>query len=166
MYTAATVEWDLEAQDGLGAEQTSPAARLTAPGDGPRRERILIMDDDRMVRETMCLQLMMCGFDVTAAVQGEDAVSAYRQAREEGRPFAAVILDLMVATGWGGERTLAELLKLDPAVKALVCSGTLEGTKKHYEKQGFSGVLGKPYSLPNLRGEVEALLLAPAGPEG
>ncbi len=148
MSSAVAVEWELE-----------PHGYLAAPDGVPHLERILIMDDDRMVRATMCLQLTICGYEVTAAAHGEDAVSAYRQAREAGRPFAAVILDLMVAAGWGGEQTLAELRKLDPGVKALVCSGTLDGPKNHYEKKGFCGVLGKPYSLVKLRGEVEALLL-------
>jgi len=120
------------------------------------------MDDDRMVRETMCRQLAICGYEVTAAVHGEDAVRAYRQAREDGRPFDAVILDLMVPSGWGGEQTLVELLRFDPGVKAMVCSGTLEGPKAHYEKKGFRGVLGKPYSLAELRGTVEAVLLSPS----
>lgn len=163
MYSAATVEWDQEELAGLRAEPADLSPYLVAPDSGLRRGRILIMDDDRMVRETMCLQLTMFGYEVTATVHGEDAVSAYRQARETGRHFAAVILDLMVDTGWGGERTLAELLQLDPRVKALVCSGTLEGPKNHYEKMGFRGVLGKPYSLVALRGEVEAVLLASPG---
>ena len=47
-------------------------------------------------------------------------------------------------------------------MKALVCSGTLDGPKAHYEKKGFRGVLGKPYSLADLRGEVEAVLPKPA----
>lgn len=120
------------------------------------------MDDDRMVRETMYRQLAICGYEVVAAVHGEDAVHTYQQALEARRPFDAVILDLMVETGWGGEQTLSELRRLDPEVKALVCSGSLEGPRKHYEQQGFRGVIGKPYTLAELRGQVEAVLLAPA----
>ena len=121
------------------------------------------MDDDRMVRETMHRQLAICGYEVAAVVHGEDAVNAYRQAREAGRPFDAVILDLMVDAGLGGEQTLVELLKLNPGVKALVCSGSLEGQKAWYEKKGFRGVLGKPYSLADLRAEVESLLFERGG---
>lgn len=158
MRLAATVGLSLEPRSGTRAEQTEESAHIAASGRGPRRGRILIMDDDRMVRETMRRQLTICGYEVAAVVHGEDAVSAYRQAHEEGRPFDAVILDLMVANGWGGERTLDELLKLDPKVKALVCSGSLDGPKAHYERKGFRGVLGKPYSLGDLRGEVEAVI--------
>jgi CheY-like chemotaxis protein len=162
MQIAVTVGLDLEPRSRSRAEKSEVSEEsdhLAVSGRGPRRGRILIMDDDRMVRETMHRQLAICGYEVTAAVRGEDAVSAFREARDAGRPFDAVILDLMVDAGWGGERTLVELLKLDPGVKVLVCSGSLEGPKAHYEKKGFLGVIGKPYSLADLRGHVEALLL-------
>ena len=161
MRIAATVGLDLEPRSGSRSEQTEESAQLAAPGRGPRRGRILIMDDERMVREVMYRQLAICGYEVTAAVHGEDAVNAYSQAQEAGRPFDAVILDLQVANGWGGERTLAELLRLDPAVKALVCSGTLAGPKERYSQRGFRGVISKPYTLADLRGELEAVLLSP-----
>jgi CheY-like chemotaxis protein len=116
------------------------------------------MDDDRLVRETMHRQLAICGYEVLASAEGQEAVQAYREARAAGRPFDAVILDLMVAAGWGGEQTLQELRKLDPSVKALVCSGTLVGSEAEYVKKGFRAVLNKPYSLGELRGMLEATL--------
>ena len=161
MRIAVTVGLNLESRSVSGERRTEESAHVAAPGRGPRRGRILIMDDNSMVRETMYRQLAICGYEVTAAVHGEDAVHAYQQAREAGRPFDAVILDLLVDTGWGGEQALAELLRLDPGVKTLVCSGSLEGPKAHYVKKGFRGVLGKPYSLVELRGELEAVLQAP-----
>lgn len=163
MQINVTVGLSFEQRDGSRAEQTEEAAQLAAPGRGPRRGRILIMDDDRMVRETMLRQLAICGYEVAAVVHGEAAVGAYRQARESGRPFDAVILDLMVEAGWGGEQTLEELRRLDPEVKALVCSGSLEGPRTHYATKGFRGVLGKPYSLADLRGVLETVLQPRAG---
>lgn len=163
MQIAVTVGLNLEPSSGFRAEKTEKSGESQNPavsGRGPRRGRILIMDDDRMVRETMHRQLAICGYEVVAAAHGEDAVGAYRQARDAGRPFDAVILDLMVDGGWGGEQTLVEILKFDPGVKALVCSGSLEEPKVHYEKKGFRGVLGKPYSLADLRDHVETMLLS------
>lgn len=155
---------DLEPRSVPRREPTDESAQIATPGRGPRRGRVLVMDDDPMVRQIMHRQLAICGFEVTVAERGEDAVAAYRRAREEGRPFAAVILDLLVPSGWGGEQTLAELLTVDPGVRALVCSGTLKGPKAHYRKQGFRGVLAKPYSLADLRAELEEVLLAPNDP--
>lgn len=167
MKIEATVGLDLELRVGSRPERTDAyseeSSHLAAPGRGPRRGRVLVMDDDRMVRETMRRQLVICGFEVVASANGEGAVSAYRQAQQDGQPFDAVILDLLVENGWGGEQTLIELLKLDPGVKALVCSGTLEGPKAHYVQKGFRGVLGKPYSLACLRGELESVIQLPAG---
>ena len=160
MRIAATVGLSLDLPSVSRAERTEESSHVAAPGRGPRLGKILIMDDDRMVRETMRRQLAIFGYEVATAVHGEDAVSAYRQAREAGQPFDAVILDLMVADGWGGEQTLSELLKLDPAVKALACSGSLSGPVGDYERKGFCGVLSKPYAMGELRGVLEATLPA------
>lgn len=160
MRIAATVGLNLEPRQTPRQEQNEESKLLAAPGRGPRRGKLLMMDDDRLVREMMHRQLAICGYEVTVTSRGEDAVSAYRRAREEGRPFDGVILYLMVGDGWGGERTLAELLSFDPGVKALVVSGSLDGPRTHYERKGFRGILGKPYSLEELRREVEAVLRA------
>jgi len=162
MQIAVTVGLDLEPRSGSRPEKTGESEQLAASGRGPRRGKVLIMDDDRMVRETMHRQLAICGYEVAAASRGEDALNAYRQAMEAGKPFDAVILDLLVAAGWGGEQTLVELLKLDPGAKVLVCSGSLEEPAAFYAKQGFCGVIGKPYSLADLRGAVQAALPKPA----
>jgi CheY-like chemotaxis protein len=121
------------------------------------------MDDDRFFRLLLQEQLQSCGYAVEATANGEDAVSAYRQALAARQPFAAVILDLQVPSGMGGEQTLAELLRVDPAVKALVCSGSLKGTKADYERAGFRGILSKPYTLADLRSAVDAVVQSPGG---
>ncbi|MHB8835987.1 MAG: response regulator [Candidatus Methylomirabilia bacterium] len=163
MRIDVSVGLSLEPRSAPRAGETEESVHVAAPGRGPRRGRILVMEDNPMVRETMRRQLVICGYEVTVVARGEDAVSAYVQARDGGRPFAAVILDLKVDSGWGGEQTLVELLRLDPGLRALVCSGTLEAPKEHYRNMGFGGVLGKPYSLADLRGEVEAVLLGREG---
>lgn len=129
-----------------------------APGRGPRRGRILVMDDNRMVCETMRRQLVVFGFEVATTGDGQEAVAVYEQARKDGKGFDMVILDLLVDGGWGGERTLAELRRLDPAVKAMVCSGSLSGPSDAYARQGFGAVLAKPYALEELRRKVETTL--------
>lgn len=161
MRFEVTVGLDLGRHPDSGALNTEESTFIAAPGRGPRRGRILIMDDDSRVRDIMRRQLVICGYEVVAAAEGQTAVIAYEQARAGGRPFDVVILDLMVSGGWGGDKTLDELLKLDPGVKALCCSGTLEGPSEDYLKKGFRGVLGKPYMLNELRGMVEATVPAP-----
>jgi CheY-like chemotaxis protein len=158
MWIEGTVGLRLGQYPPAEPENSDDAAEAAARGRGPRRGRVLIMDDDRMVRDTMRRQLVIFGYEVVAAVDGEEAVRAYRQAREDGQPFDVVILDLQVPSGWGGERTISELQKLNPGVKALVCSGSLAGPVDAYQRQGFCGVLGKPYAMTELRTVLESAL--------
>jgi CheY-like chemotaxis protein len=116
------------------------------------------MDDNQMVREMMRRQLAVFGFEVELAAEGRAAVAVYAKARLEGKPFDMVILDLLVDEGWGGEQALAELRKLDPGVKAMVCSGLLSAPVKTYVRKGFGCVLSKPYSLAELRLKLEEML--------
>ena len=156
----------MDAADGskLGAcPETGPPATpesslRAAPGRGPRRGRILVMDDNQLVREMMRRQLAVFGFEVELVAEGREAVAAYAKARGDGKPFDMVVLDLLVDGGWGGEQALAELRKLDPGVKAMVCSGLLSRSVEAYKRQGFGSVLAKPYTLCDLRMKLDELL--------
>jgi len=141
-----------------GVLASSESSLRAAPGRGPRRGRILVMDDNLMVLDTMRRQLAVFGYEVEIAAEGREAVAAYAKARAEGKPFDMVILDLHVDGGWGGEQTLVELRKLDLGVKAMVCSGLLNATDEAYARQGFGSVLGKPYTLGELRLKLEKML--------
>jgi CheY-like chemotaxis protein len=116
------------------------------------------MDDNRQVREMLRRQLAVFGYEVEIAAEGQAAVAAFAAARGDGRPFDMVVLDLIVDDGWGGERTLAELRKLDGGVKAMVCSGLLSRSPAAYASLGFGCVLAKPYTLVELRQKLEELL--------
>lgn len=157
----AAIGLHLHQYSGSGSDKGGAPERLAANGRGPRRGRILIMDDEPAVCATMARQLAIFGFEAEARSDGEAAVDAFRLAREGGCPFDAVILDLVVDNGWGGERTLGELRRLDPDVKALLCSGSLSGRTAEYLALGFRAVLAKPYSLSALRSVVEGVVPQP-----
>ena len=70
------------------------------PGQG----RILVMDDEEMVREVLGKMLIKLGYEVKFAQDGAQAIEIYRQAREHGDAFDAVILDLTVPGGMGGKK--------------------------------------------------------------
>jgi CheY-like chemotaxis protein len=116
------------------------------------------MDDHRMVRETMRRQLVVLGYEVALAGDGQEAVAAYERARRDGTPFDMVVLDRLVEGGWGGEKALSELRRLDSGVKAMLWCGSLDAPSEAYVRQGFGAVLGKPYSLEELRLKVEKIL--------
>jgi CheY-like chemotaxis protein len=118
------------------------------------------MDDHQMVRETMRRQLVVLGFEVAVAAEGREAVALHEKAIGEGAPFDAVVLDLRVDGGWGGEETLAELRRLNPGVKAMVCSAALAASPDAYLRKGFRAVLSKPYSIVELQQKLETTLFA------
>ncbi len=121
--------------------------------------RILVMDDDEMIRRMVEDILRSLGYDVEAVADGEKALSAYLHARDSGRPFAAVIMDLTIPGGLGGKETILRLREIDPAVKAIVSSGySSDDVMANYKEYGFSGAIVKPYRYQQLAEELARVL--------
>ncbi|MGO9567220.1 MAG: ATP-binding protein [Desulfomonilaceae bacterium] len=125
------------------------------------RGRILIMDDEEMIREMAGELVRELGYDVALATDGMEAVDIYKSALHEGRRFDAVILDLTVPGGMGGTQTLAKLSQIDPDVKAIVSSGYYgDSIMSDYAARGFKAVLPKPYDISRLS-QVLAMVISP-----
>jgi len=134
--------------------------RETAGGSG----KILVMDDEEMIRNVAAEMLRHMGYQAVSCACGDEAVSLYRQALETGEPFRAVIMDLTIPGGMGGREALGHLLRIDPGVTALVSSGYSDGTVMgRYREHGFRGVLPKPYTIRRLQQALHASFRGPAG---
>ena len=108
--------------------------------------RVLVMDDEEPVREAAQAMLEELGYTVECAKNGSDTLDLYRQRKEEGTPFSAVIMDLTIPGGMGGKEAINLLLKIDPYVKAIVSSGySTDPVMANYREYGFVAVLRKPY---------------------
>ena len=130
-------------------------ARLESPGPDaalvPGRGRILVMDDEEVVREIAQAMLVQLGYTVECTVDGSQALALYRSRKEGGTPFAAVIFDLTIPGGMGGREAVGLLLQYDPAVRAIVSSGySNDPVMANYREHGFSAVLRKPYRMQEL----------------
>jgi PAS domain S-box-containing protein len=125
----------------------APAASLQVLGGSA-----LVMDDDDPIRELTCEMLERLGFRVEAVRDGRAALEACRRARQSGKPFDLVIMDLTIPGGMGGRETIAELRKLDPEIQAIVTSGySNDPILTNYFDFGFQGVLQKPFQLEELK---------------
>lgn len=113
--------------------------------------KILIMDDDVMVRDVLGRMLVSLGYKVQFAKDGTETLALYGKALETNDRFAGVILDLTIQDGMGGKEAMAGLLKIDPHVKAIVSSGYSDDPiMAEFQDYGFAEVLVKPYKIPEL----------------
>ncbi len=110
--------------------------------------KILVMDDQELVRETAMNMLKRLGYEVDFAADGNEAVEKYKTGMNNSEPYDAVILDLTIPNGMGGMETMKELQKIDPEVTAIVSSGYSNApVMADHSMYGFAGVMMKPYSI-------------------
>jgi CheY-like chemotaxis protein len=127
----------------------------TITGEG----RILVMDDVEAIRDVAANMLRSLGYTTAVARGGKEALELYGEAMKTGAPFDAVIMDLTVPGGMGGQEAVRNLLRMDPNAKVIVSSGySNDGVMADYKAYGFSGVVPKPYTLPQLGEAVGRLL--------
>ncbi|MFC1836994.1 response regulator, partial [Thermodesulfobacteriota bacterium] len=113
--------------------------------------KVLIMDDERAIRDLAQELLSMLGYEVAVAGDGDRCLGLYKAAMISSRPFDAVILDLTVPGGMGGIEAMKRLREIDPEIKAIVSSGYSDNPiMANYRDLGFSGVIPKPYSVHEL----------------
>ena len=121
--------------------------------------KILIMDDKSFIRRSAKRALNLYGFDVSGAENGETAIHLYKKSMKKGTPYDVVILDLTVPGAMGGLKTLKELRKLDPKIKAIVSSGYSDDpVMSEHEKFGFNAIIKKPYEYYELAETVKKLI--------
>jgi PAS domain S-box-containing protein len=135
------------AEEGLVERQVEEAAR----GQG---ELILLVDDEKVLRDLGKDILESQGYRVTTAASGEEALDYLREARD----VALVILDV-VMPGLGGNETYRRLRGLDRSIPVLFSSGlTAEQSVRDVLEQGAAGFIPKPYGIGELTRAVSTVL--------
>jgi PAS domain S-box-containing protein len=121
--------------------------------------KILVMDDEEIIRKMLKNMLSLAGYAVELSSNGDEALEKYQQARKAGDPFSAVIMDLTIPGGMGGKETMQKLLEVDPSVTAIVSSGyATDPIMSDYKAYGFKAVIAKPYSSKQLQETLSGLL--------
>ncbi len=139
-------------------EATSEESEVTKVVD-MRGGKILVMDDEEMVRTVVCNMLLHLGYRTVEAVGGDEAIALYTHEREKGVPFDAVIMDLTIPGGKGGVETVGEIRKLDPNARVIVSSGySNDPILDNYRTYGFCNIVTKPYELHDLSKVLEQVL--------
>jgi two-component system, cell cycle sensor histidine kinase and response regulator CckA len=133
------------------------AVAETAPSS--RTRRILVMDDEEVVRKILDRVLRKLGYAVQCVGDGEAALQAYQEAAGQAQSFDLVIMDLTIPGGVGGKEAIRRLLQFDPQAKAIVSSGYSDDpVMGQYKAYGFQAVVSKPYTMEQLKSALSQVL--------
>ena len=141
---------------------TSPRTVSVAPRPFPRTimARILLIDDDDLLRELLATTLAHAGHTVHQAAEGGQGCEIFRTT-----PVDLVITDIIMP-GQEGIETILHLRHLNPRLPIIAMSGGATNSKIYLTiaaQLGASHVLAKPFTLDELAAAL-ADLLPPASP--
>jgi CheY-like chemotaxis protein len=121
---------------------TGERAPIALPIPGDRPARILLVDDEQLLRRSFGRLLRQHGFQVTEAAGGAEALSLYSPDQHD-----LVILDLDMP-GMSGEATQVELLRRDPEARVMFASGHADPQRELVVRErGARAFLQKPYEI-------------------
>ncbi len=121
--------------------------------------RILVMDDEEIIRNLASKVLTNQGYTVDCVCNGEEAIQCFKNVYDSGQRYDAVILDLTIQGGMGGKETIKALREIDTDIRALVSSGySNDPIMADYQSFGFDGIIPKPYRAFELSRAVQELL--------
>jgi signal transduction histidine kinase/ActR/RegA family two-component response regulator len=138
--------WQATASAGVAEQRPAKLSGQTA--------RLLMVDDDALIREVVVPTLREMGFTLEVADSGDQALQRYRQSLgEDGRSkeFDLVLSDIVMPGSLDGIALAQTIRQLSPTMPILLATGFSERLPQDY---GFR-VMAKPYAMDAL---IEALL--------
>ncbi len=133
-----------------------PTVSLSGRGAG----RVLVVDDEPLVRKLTCCVLERDGFGVLTAADGEEALAVYRDHAAE---IDLVLLDYMMPK-LNGLQVFQALQKMDRNVRVIFSSGyTMDSDSDQLLATGARAFVPKPYRPEQLLKVVREVLGQPVG---
>jgi len=144
-----------ETQRSSLTDSESIETKSSEPGALNRRKTILLIDDEKGVRDFTVRRLNALGYDTITAVDGEQGVRMFRERLNE---IDLIILDFAMPR-MNGVEAFEELIRIKPDVKVILCSGyAQDDVIKSFSNQHAAAVLHKPYNMEDLKVELDRLL--------
>ena len=134
----------------LSAAECSPAQVTATPPPQPkpaasgRPARILVVEDEEMLRDMICNILLRKGYYVASAENGNQALSVWDTDKGE---FDLLLTDVLMPDGLSGPALARTLLTRNPHLKVLFTSGHASAEELSHHGAAF---LPKPYSMAML----------------
>jgi PAS domain S-box-containing protein len=144
-----------------------PAAKESIATQNPPSEfprtlsggRVLFMDDEEPILKMAEKLMRRMGLHFESVADGRAAIERYRAAKESGKPFDLVVMDLTIPGGMGGREAISVLRAFDPSVRAIVSSGySSDLAMSDFRKHGFRGMVAKPYDVSELASVIRSVL--------
>ena len=118
-------------------------------------ETLLLVEDEERIRDLVGEMLQSLGYQVYYAADGMIAVETYLKLQKE---ISAVMLDVSMPK-MGGKECFSQLLKINPDVRVLFCSGhDMAAESKELMAMGAKCVIQKPYLLGDLEYKLREVL--------
>jgi len=109
--------------------------------------RILVIDDEKTIRDISREMLVMCGYEALCARGGKEGLEIFEKERFT---LAGILLDLSMP-GMDGYETFLELKRRDPHVAVILLSGFKGDARiQKMMQKGAAGFLKKPFTMPQL----------------
>jgi len=143
------------------ADQTLPQDTSIKETVITQKLKILVMDDEAVVRDILKTLLNRMGHEVILAEEGREAIDTYQEAIARNQPIDLVIMDLTISGGMGGRDAVKKIIALDPKAKVIVSSGySNDPIMANFRDYGFSAAIAKPFKMSELISVINQLLAA------
>jgi CheY-like chemotaxis protein len=141
----------------VGQQSAADSRMGTVPHVQLRMLRVLLIDDDPTLIESLRSALTDEGHKVKSATGGEAGIEVFRVAQISGMPFDIVITDLAMPDV-DGRQVVASLRELSPATPIIVLTGwQFQVTKDEQRALKVDRLLGKPPRIRELRAALAEL---------
>ncbi|OFE12411.1 hypothetical protein PHACT_04055 [Pseudohongiella acticola] len=121
--------------------------------------RILLVEDDDLVRRFAVSGLQKLGYEVSDFADGAQALEALRLAEDRSQPYALLLTDVVLAGGLSGREVAAGAVEIDPQLKVLFMSGYAENAIVHHGRLDPGvNLLSKPFRTADLAQKIREIL--------
>ena len=134
-------------------------------GGAAAKQRVLVVDDDRAVRESLRRSLEFNGYDVAVAADGAEALAGLSAAGSSGAPDV-VVMDVMMPRLDGIETTRALRAAGNDVPILVLTARDAVGDRVDGLDAGADDYLTKPFALQELLARLRALLRRATVPAG
>lgn len=120
-------------------------------------KKILLIDDEDVIRDMMSEILRHLGFHTVTSRNGAEALYKYEESLKTGNGFDSVFIDFISRDGNKERATMNSLLKMDPGVKIIISNSTIPHPVLIQKDQGQIAMVPKPFTIEHLKSTLEQI---------